>query len=93
TATSTPTPGPTLRVGGQARVVNVGNAFLRARDRPGLDQSIHVVARFPAGSSVSILEGPRQIDGINWWRISGNPGDGWSAERTADGTLLLEALP
>jgi hypothetical protein len=93
TATAVPTPIPAMRVGGRARVVNVGDSPLRARAAPGLAGSIRVVARFPQGSEVTIVEGPQQADGLTWWRISGEAGDGWSAERAADGGAFLEPLP
>ncbi|NNJ11308.1 SH3 domain-containing protein [Chloroflexales bacterium ZM16-3] len=93
TATSIPTPLPVMRLGGRARVVNVGDATLRARAAPGLASSTRVVARFPEGSEVMIVEGPVQVDGLTWWRISGEAGEGWSAQLAADGVVFLEPLP
>jgi hypothetical protein len=93
TAPPSPTPAPTLRVGGRARVVNIGDSTLRARVEPSLAQSSQIVARFPQGSEVSIAEGPVQADGLTWWRIQGEAGEGWSAERSAEGVAFLEPLP
>lgn len=97
TAAPTPTPAPTrpptMRVGGQARVVNVGDSTLRAREEPGLTTSSRIVARFPDGSQVTVVEGPQEADGLTWWRVSGAEGEGWSAERSPDGVVLLEPLP
>jgi hypothetical protein len=88
-----PTPAPALRVGGRARVVNVGDSTLRARADAGLAEAIRVVARFPQGSVVTIVEGPKDADGLVWWRISGEAGEGWSAERSPEGVVFLEPLP
>ncbi len=93
TPTVTPTPAPSLQVGGRARVVNVGESTLRARAEPGLAGAIRIVARFSQDAEVTIVEGPREADGLIWWRISGAAGEGWSAERSPEGTSFLEPLP
>jgi hypothetical protein len=89
---SPPAP-PVLRIGIRARVVNVGNSPLRARAKPGLAQSNKVVVRFPQGAEVMISDGPTQADGLTWWRIRGDAGEGWSAERSAEGLIFLEPIP
>jgi hypothetical protein len=89
----TPTAQPVLRVGGRARVVNVGDAPLRARSKPGLVASNRIAARFPQGAEVTISAGPTRANGLIWWRIKGGAGEGWSAERSAEGLVFLEALP
>lgn len=78
----------TLRVGAVAYVVNVGQSPLRARRKPGIDQPVE--ARFSSGTQVEILDGPIEADGYVWWRVEGDEGVGWSAERGADGLVLLE---
>jgi hypothetical protein len=93
TVAASPTPVPVLRVGGRVRVVNVGDSPLRARAGPGLAKANRVVARFPLNSEVVITQGPQQSDGLTWWRIKGDAGEGWSAERSAEGLVFLEALP
>ncbi len=45
----------------------------------------------PAGSEVTVLDGPQQADNAPWWRVRyvssfGNPFVGWVAEKTAQGT-------
>jgi hypothetical protein len=92
-ATPAPTPVPVLHVGGRARVVNLGDSTLRARAQPSLARSIRIVARFAQGNEVSITDGPVQADGLTWWRIQGPPGEGWSAERSPENLVFLEALP
>ncbi len=86
----TPQPAPTIRVGSLVRVVNVGAAALRARRNPGLNQPVQV--RFAEGSEVTILEGPVEADGYTWWRVQGQAGNGWSAERGPEGQIWLQPL-
>jgi hypothetical protein len=89
----TPTPSPTeeilpLHVGGTALVTNVGGAKLSARDEPGLDGV--VVTQFLDGEEVVVLLGPIDADGYTWWRVEGENGVGWSAEKDPDeGTIWL----
>lgn len=91
TAAPSPSPVPVLQVGGRARIMNVGAGTLRARVKPGLNQSIQV--RFPEGSEVMLLEGPTEADGLRWWRIAGPGGEGWCAEQSPEGLLFLQPLP
>lgn len=91
-----PMPEPTappfgLASGGQARVVNLAGAALRARTAPGLTNP--VIARIPEGRSVTILEGPVEADGYLWWRIMSGEASGWVAGRTPEGTMFLEQSP
>jgi hypothetical protein len=51
------------------------------------------VVRFPQDTEVTITEGPQQADGLTWWRIKAEAGEGWSAERSAEGLVFLEPLP
>ena len=91
TAPPTRPPPPVLGIGERARVVNVGATALRARSQPGTRQ--RVVARFAEGSTVTIIEGPIELEGLRWWRIKANGASGWSAERGADGVVWLELVP
>jgi hypothetical protein len=92
TATPTPTPTPEVRplhVGGIAVVSNVGGAKLSGRDEPGLDES-NVVVQFLDGEEVVVLLGPIEADGYTWWRIEGDSGVGWSAEKDPEeGTIWI----
>jgi hypothetical protein len=69
---------PVLQVGGQAQVVNVGDAALLVRAQPGIGQPVQ--ARFPEGTQVSLVEGPVEADGFTWWRIQADNVSGWSAQ-------------
>lgn len=83
-----PAPPPFLHTGGQAEVVNVGDAPLLGRREPGLNSPIDVA--FPQGSFVTLLEGPVEADGYTWWRVEHELGVGWSAERGPNDISWLE---
>ncbi|HUS64338.1 MAG TPA: SH3 domain-containing protein [Kofleriaceae bacterium] len=61
-----------LRVGGQATVVDTDGLGLRLREGPGLDQPIQLV--MPEGSTVDIEDGP---DG-GWYQVRFEGMSGWS---------------
>lgn len=91
TPTLTPAPTPlALRVGGQARVVNIVGAVLRGRKQPNIKAA--ATASFREGEQVTLLEGPVEADGFTWWRIEGSSGTGWSAQQSKDGTDWLQAI-
>jgi hypothetical protein len=89
--TAPPTAVPALAVGGRARVVDLGGAPLRAREAPSLQA--RVTARIPAGSEVTLLEGPVDADGYTWWRVEASGAAGWAAGRSAEGVVFLEVVP
>lgn len=62
-------------IGSQVQVVGTGGASLRAREQPG--QSSAVVVRFAPGAELEVLDGPATIDGVAWWRVQGEEGEGW----------------
>jgi hypothetical protein len=41
---------------------------------------------------VRIREGPVEADGYTWWRIEGQSGAGWSAERSKEGVVWLQPV-
>lgn len=88
--TATAMPLPTLRIGGFAEVINLDGGALRVRAKPGLDPSIRVLGRVPQGSQVQILEGPREVDALAWWRIRAEGVEGWVLERDAEGVVFLQ---
>ncbi len=83
-------PVPILQIGGRARVVNVGDSPLLARQEPGT--STPVQARFPLDTEVAILDGPVEADGYTWWQVEAGEARGWSAERNLEGVIWLEPL-
>jgi hypothetical protein len=49
-----------------------------------------VVTQFLDGEEVVVLLGPIDADGYTWWRVEGENGVGWSAEKDPDeGTIWL----
>jgi hypothetical protein len=38
---------------------------------------------------VMIVDGPVVADNYTWWRVEGETGSGWSAERSQEGNLWL----
>lgn len=77
--TDVPTEHATLIVGGYAIVVDTGSQALLARAEAGTEYEI--VSRFPEGSRLIVLEGPVTADGFNWWKMRGDDGEGWCADR------------
>ena len=77
-----------LSVGTQARVAFVDGSNMRIRSEPGFSQNIQ--GRVPEGTNLVILNGPRCVDGTNWWYIRTNDGqEGWMTE-SQNGVFLLE---
>ena len=75
-----PTPTPEgLYIGGVAVVNGTGSA-LRLRSDPGLQTT--TLKTVIDGKRLTILEGPREADGLIWWRLR-DPSDGaegWAAQ-------------
>lgn len=80
-ATIAPTPTPAgLYIGGEAIVTGTGSA-LRLRSDPGLQST--TLKTVSDGARLKILEGPRNADDLQWWRLH-DPSDGaegWAAEK------------
>ena len=79
-----PTPAPTatpegLFVGGEAIVSGTGSA-LRLRSDPGLQST--TLKTVADETRLKILEGPRESDGLRWWRMQDQTdgAEGWAAE-------------
>jgi hypothetical protein len=80
-ATLAPTPTPEgLYISGDAIVTGTGSA-LRLRSDPGLQST--TLKTVSDGVRLKILEGPRNADDLQWWRLQ-DPADGaegWAAEK------------
>jgi hypothetical protein len=74
--TAAPTPGG-LRVGGAAVVDTGSGEGLRLRRDPG--QAGVVLRSIPNGQRLTILEGPRDADGMPWWKVQYSGEQGWVA--------------
>jgi hypothetical protein len=72
----TPVSATDLAIGGEAIVRTTGGDALMMRDAAGLDAN--VLTRLNSGTRVTIVNGPRTIDDLDWWQIR-TPGGvaGW----------------
>jgi hypothetical protein len=66
--------------GHEARVVYTGADGLNLRRAP--DPASDKVATLMRGSSVTVVAGPRVVDGVRWWQVRVAPG--WIAEGATD---------
>jgi hypothetical protein len=90
--TTAPVSGGILVIGGQATINTTEGDTLNVRGGPGT--SYPVVGRLPAGTRVTLIEGPRTGEGLTWWRIRAGNLEGWVVESVDDrGTRLQTLLP
>lgn len=61
------------------------------RTAPGTGSASTVVTNIVAGRVFRVIEGPRCVDGYNWWRIEAPGVSGWTAEGQAN-TYWLEPV-
>ena len=85
TPTPTPPPPPSatpegLYVGGRALVFGTQGDALRLRSDPGLQST--TLKTIPDGAQLDILDGPRDVDGLVWWRLRdlSDGAEGWAAQ-------------
>jgi hypothetical protein len=78
-AIASPTPAG-LYIGGGAVVAGTGSS-LRLRSDPGLQST--TLKTVDDGTRLKILEGPREADGLTWWRLedAADGAQGWAAEK------------
>ncbi len=83
--TATPTQPPQITIG--STIVIIGNQGINIRNNPGTDNGVVTVAN--PGEQYTVMDGPRQSNGLNWWQISDQARGitGWAAEN--DGTTDL----
>lgn len=76
-----------LIIGGQAQVQTTDGDVLNLRSGPA--RSFARLGTIGNGTLVTILEGPRNSDGLTWWRIRlPTGGEGWVVD-SADGVQTL----
>ncbi len=79
----------TFQIGTSVRTTTV----VRMRRLPGTvgKSNTDVIADVPENTLLTIIGGPRAVDGLTWWQIRINSGgqEGWMAERLATGQVLL----
>lgn len=74
---------------------NVSGGRVNLRQTPGFQSKSaeDVIAVLQAGEMATVLAGPEQADGLRWWRVSFNEIEGWMAERSNSGKVLLGPAP
>jgi len=90
---TTPTP-PVVR----SSELLVTRTAINVRKSPGMTgkPADDLIGFFEVRTTLNLLEGPREVDGLRWWRVGGitlGRGEviGWVCEKLADGTLLIGA--
>ncbi|MDQ3249295.1 MAG: M23 family metallopeptidase, partial [Chloroflexota bacterium] len=70
---------------------------VRIRRSPGFANKTNedVLGEFAARTTLNLLEGPRNVDNLTWWRAggiasTGNPLGGWVAQRAPGGAALVD---
>ena len=88
TPTDTPQGGiPSPTIGGRAQVATQYQ-FINLRDAAGL--GTETIGQLANGTTVTILEGPEEMDGLRWWKVDDGQGNvGWAAERIGAEVLLV----
>lgn len=74
-----------LQIGREGKTTS--NTPSRLRDNPGGQQ----VGQINPLSTFQIVDGPRCVDGINWWQVKVSGVTGWTAEGV-DGDYLIEMV-
>jgi len=80
-ATETPSMIGVIALGMNIRVTGTGNEGLRMRSGAGIDQQTMFIAQ--EGESFQIIDGPKVVDSLIWWKIQSinDPGKtGWSVQ-------------
>ena len=91
TAQTTPTSAPSsFQVGDVVRNVNKGVVNLRQTpgylNKPSSDR----IGLVSSGEQLLVIGGPEQKDKLIWWQVQWKDKNGWMAERTASGVLILQ---
>ena len=73
-------------------VVNASAGPVNIRRSPGFQNkpADDVIVAVPAGSQGAVLEGPQPGDGLLWWKVRFGDQEGWMAEQSSRGLLLLD---
>jgi hypothetical protein len=83
--------GGVLAVGKTAVVNTTEGDKLRVRSGPGT--SFGVLTMLAKGTVVTLLEGPRNADGLTWWRVRPPDGiEGWVIEGVTDKGVYIQTL-
>jgi len=85
-------PSKSLRVGTTAKVTNNSQRVSMRRTSGYLNKSrSDVVVEVPSGEIIKIIGGPERSDKLTWWNVTWGAYEGWMAEYSSSGRLLLES--
>jgi len=78
-----------------ARVVNASAGSVNLRRTPGFQNKPDddVLLGVPSGSQGTLIDGPQSADGLKWWRVRFGDHEGWMAQQSSRGLLLLDLAP
>jgi len=54
------------------------------------DDSTDVIIKIPSGGLVEVIKGPQSMDDLQWWYVSWNGYEGWIADHTGKGRIIME---
>ncbi|MCO6452328.1 MAG: hypothetical protein J5I90_16235 [Caldilineales bacterium] len=77
------------------RLQNVNDGPVNMRRSPGYIEKpvTDRVALIPAGAILTVVDGPREADGLRWWLVRYEGNEGWMAETRASGPPILAPAP
>lgn len=75
-------------------VQNASGGRVNLRQTPGYQNKPpeDVIAVIPPGEAGAVVDGPQDADGLRWWRVRFAAGEGWIAERSNSGKVLLDLV-
>jgi uncharacterized protein YraI len=79
-----------LVIGGAALINTTEGDQLNMRS--GAGTSFDIVTQLDDGTRVTIIEGPRLVDGLTWWRIQVGNLQGWVVESVEDDGAIIQTL-
>jgi hypothetical protein len=62
--------------------------FVSLRSTPGIDPANKIV-EIPCGETVDLLGPSQEANGLTWWNVSWNGYEGWIADHTQSGKVVL----
>lgn len=77
-------------------VQNASGGLVNLRRSPGYRNKPEgdVIATIPAGTTGTVVGGPQMADGLRWWQVNfPDYGEGWMAEYSSSGLVLLDLKP
>ena len=91
TPTLLPTPLPMLYVGLEAQVQMFDDELLNLRDAPTINSN--VLAFLKTTTYLTLLEGPFEAEGYQWWRVRVGNREGWVVDNIEDVQTVIPRQP